>query len=198
MADKVQVQHVNIKIFAEGPPIELGGAIPVFQRWIQDSVCEELLIDVADYRHVPAGPGVLLVGHEANYSLDLSFNRLGLLYNRKVRDEGSVQDSLMRSFRAALAACQRLEQEPEFQGRLKFNAGDCEVVLNDRLLAPNTEATWQSLKPEFEKFFDSLYGGVSYTFERSKDPRERFRVGVRANGPMELNAAGPSQLRRPI
>jgi hypothetical protein len=104
MADKVQVQHVNIKIFAEGPPIELGGAIPVFQRWIQDSVCEELLIDVADYRHVPAGPGVLLVGHEANYSLDLSFNRLGLLYNRKVRDEGSVQDSLMRSFRAALAA----------------------------------------------------------------------------------------------
>ena len=29
-----------------------------------------MLIDVADYRHVPAGPGVLLIGHEANYSLD--------------------------------------------------------------------------------------------------------------------------------
>jgi hypothetical protein len=192
------VQHVNVKIFAVGPAIELGGAIPVFHRWIQDRVCEELLIDVADYRHVPAGPGVLLVGHEANYSLDLSFDRLGLLYNRKVRDEGGPQDNLLRSFRAALAACERLEQEPEFQGRLKFNAGDCEVILNDRLLAPNTEATWQTLKPEFEKFFDTLYGGVSYAFERSKDPRERFRVGVKANGPVELSGAGLSPLRRPI
>jgi hypothetical protein len=192
------VQHVNVKIFAVGPAIELDGAIPVFHRWIQDRVCEELLIDVADYRHVPAGPGVLLVGHEANYSLDLSFSRLGLLYNRKVRDEGSAQDNLVRSFRAALAACERLEQEPEFQGRLKFNAGDCEVILNDRLLAPNTEATWQALKPEFEKFFDSLYGGVSYTFESSKDPRERFRVGVKANGAVELNGAGSSPLRHPI
>jgi hypothetical protein len=182
------VQHVNVKVFAEGPPIELDGAIAVFHRWIQDSVCEELLIDVADYRHVPAGPGVLLVGHEANYSLDVSFNRLGLLYNRKVRDEGSPQDNLLRSFRAALAACRRLEQEPEFQGRLKFNAGACEVILNDRLLAPNTEATWQALKPEFEKFFDGLYGGIGYTFERSKDPRERFRVGVMAKGSVALRA----------
>lgn len=176
----------------------MDGAIPVFHRWIQDSVCEELLIDVADYRHVPAGPGVLLVGHEANYSLDLSFNRLGLLYNRKVRDEGSAQDNLQRGFRAALAACARLEEEPEFQGRLKFDAGDCEVILNDRLLAPNTEATWQILKPEFEKFFDSFYGGVSYTLERSKDPRERFRVGVKANGPVKLNGAGSSPLLHPI
>ena len=60
----MNVQHVNVKIFAEDPAIELDGAIPVFHRWIQRNVCEELLIDVADYRHVPAGPGVLLVGHD--------------------------------------------------------------------------------------------------------------------------------------
>ena len=49
----------------------------VFHQWIRDSVCPEMLIDVADYRHVPAGPGVMLIGHEANYSLDNRENRLG-------------------------------------------------------------------------------------------------------------------------
>src|ERR1700676_5233406 len=84
MAGRVQVQHVNVKIFAEDTEaVDLALAIPVFHRWIQESICEELLIDVADYRYWPAGPGVLLVGHEANYSLDLSGWRLGLLYNRK-------------------------------------------------------------------------------------------------------------------
>ena len=180
----VQVQHVNVKIFAEGPAIELDGAIPVFHRWIQDRVCEELLIDVADYRHVPAGPGVLLVGHEANYSLDLSFGRLGLLYNRKAWLDGGPQDNLSQAFHAAIAACQRLEEEPEFQGKLKFNAGDCEILLNDRLLAPNTDATWQALKPEFEKFFGGWHRNC--TFQRFRDPRERFRVGVKANRPLDV------------
>jgi hypothetical protein len=179
----MNVQHVNVKIFAEDPAIDLAGAIPVFHRWIQGNVCEELLIDVADYRHVPAGPGVLLVGHEANYSLDLSSDRLGLLYNRKAWRDGPPRDKLSQAFHAALAACRRLEQEPEFQGRLKFSSGDCEVIINDRLLAPNTDATWQALKPAFEEFFGGLYGpGV--TFERSADPRERFRVGVKADRPV--------------
>ncbi len=78
------IQHVMVKVFAREPvSIDLGEAIPIFHRWIQDHVCPELLIDVADYRHVPNGPGVMLIGHEANYSLDMTKGRLGLLYNRK-------------------------------------------------------------------------------------------------------------------
>jgi hypothetical protein len=187
-AVRVQVQHVNVKIFAEDTAgVDLAGAIPVFHRWIQESVCEELLIDVADYRHVPAGPGVLLVGHEANYSLDLSGSRLGLLYNRKAAADNNPRENLTQAFRAALTACQRLEQEPEFRGKLKFNAGEYEIVLNDRLLAPNTEATWQALKVDFENFFSSLYG-AGYRLDRSGDSRERFRVGVKATGPVDALA----------
>ena len=185
MAGRVQVQHVNVKIFAEDTAgVDLAEAIPVFHRWIQESVCEELLIDVADYRHVPAGPGVLLVGHEANYSLDLSEWRLGLLYNRKAATDDNPRENLTQAFRAALTACQRLEQEPEFRGKLKFNAAEYEVILNDRLLAPNTEATWQALKADFENFFSSLYG-VGYTLDRPGDPRERFRVVVKASGAVD-------------
>ena len=85
-----RVQHVNVKIFAREAAINLADATPVFHRWIQERVCEEVLIDVADYRHVPDGPGVLLIAHEANYSLDMAEGRLGLLYNRKAAVGGRL------------------------------------------------------------------------------------------------------------
>ena len=64
--------------------------IPVFHRWIREQAMPELLIDVADYSHVPAGPGVMVIGHEANYSVDNRENRLGLLYNRRAALEGHI------------------------------------------------------------------------------------------------------------
>src|SRR5882724_7078916 len=108
------IQHVRVKIFARQPaPADLGAAIPVFHRWIQDRVCPEMLIDVADYRHVPNGPGVMLIGHEANYSLDQTKGRLGLLYSRK-QAGGDARQNLQQAYTAAGAACRRLEAEPEF------------------------------------------------------------------------------------
>ncbi len=174
MAELHPVQHVKVKIFAREPvSIDLADAIPVFHSWIQDRVCEELLIDVADYRHVAAGPGVMLIAHEANYSLDNTDNRLGLLYNRKSVLTGSAQENLQQAYQAAVRACRRLEQEMPFRGKLQFDEGDCEVTLNDRLLAPNNTATYLAVKPELEK----LFGGCA--MEWMSDPRELFRVRVK-------------------
>ena len=189
MTDPNSVQHVNIKIFAEQPAlVDLAGAAPVFHRWIQDSVCEELLVDVADYRHVPAGPGVMLIGHEANYSLDCAYDRLGLLYNRKSVLDGSAQDKLLQAFGAALFACRQLEEDDCFRGKLRFNAGNCEVILNDRLIAPNTDETWVALKPELITFFDRLFGANTYTMEQLGEPRERFRAGVKTRTPVAVKS----------
>jgi len=173
------IQHVRVKIFARQPaPADLSAAIPVFHRWIQDRVCPEMLIDVADYRHVPNGPGVMLIGHEANYSLDNTKGRLGLLYSRK-QSGGGAQGNLRQAFDAALAACRRLEQDPAFAGNLSFEDGSCEFSINDRLLAPNREDTYLALKPEFDRFLSDLWGRDSYSIERKGDPRELFQVEVR-------------------
>jgi hypothetical protein len=171
------VQHINLKIFVEdaaapGLANLLAEAVPVFHRWIRDGVCPEMLIDVADYRHVPAGPGVLLIGHEANYSLDNRENRLGLLYNRKAPLDGDLQSRLEQAHGAALEACGRLEREAPFAGKLKFDRNAIEVFINDRLLAPNNADTWQALRPEFEKFF------AGRGIERRGEPRDLFRVEV--------------------
>ena len=180
---------MNVKTFAREPvQADLGEAIPVFHRWIQDSVLDELVIDVADYRHVPAGPGVMLIGDEANYSLDYAFNRLGLLYNRKRPSEGTLQDKLLKAFGSAFLACHHLEEEPPFQGKLRFDAGQCEVILNDRLLAPNTPETWDALRPEFVRFFDSLFGNGRYAIEHVGERRERFRVSVKTDTKVDVSS----------
>ena len=134
------------------------------------------------------GPSVILVGHEANYSLDLGpENRLGLLHNRKAVAEGTTQEKLLQAFHAALEACRRLEEEPDFRGKLHFNAGACEVVLGDRLLAANTEETWQALKPEFDTFFGNLFRNRRYTLEPADGPRERFSVRVATAEPIDID-----------
>lgn len=173
------MQHVSIKIFvAGGDSPRLVDAIPAFHRWIQRRDLPELLIDVADYSHVPAGPGVVLIGHEANYALDNARNRPGLLYSRKTAGSAVPGDALKQAYDAALTASRRLEAEPEFQGKLHFDPKNLEITLNDRALYPNTEAGWNSIEPELTAFLNGLYGVGAYSVTRSDDPRERLSVVV--------------------
>ena len=63
--------------------LDVEALIPVFHRWIKQRALPELTIDVANYQHVPKGPGVVLIGHGADYFLDEGEGRAGLLHNRK-------------------------------------------------------------------------------------------------------------------
>ena len=99
------LQHVNVKVMAESRPEDLSLIIPVFHRWIQTHKVPELLLDVADYRHVPEGPGVILVAHEAIYGIDQVGNRNGLLYNRRTAMAVEPLDALRQATYAAINAC---------------------------------------------------------------------------------------------
>lgn len=172
----MDLQHINVKIFVENPEaVNLEAFLEIFNQWIQRHTTPELLVDVADYRHVYAGPGVVLVGHEANYSMDNTDDRLGLLYNRKARVEGTHHARLAQALHAALVACHRLEEE----NGLRFKGQEIQIILNDRLLAPNTPETIQALEPELKTFFGKLYAGAPFSIEYTqKDPRERLTVQI--------------------
>jgi hypothetical protein len=177
----MNLQHINVKLLVENPgAANLDPLLPVFHDWIQKQVCEELLLDVADYRHVPAGPGVVLIGHEGNYSVDNADDRLGVRYNRKAALDGSNQDHLIQATRAALTACQRLETDPRLESKLRFNGRELEVFINDRLLAPNRAGTRQAVEPEFRSFLHRLLGGSDYSLEFANgDPRKLFSASVK-------------------
>ena len=172
----MNVQHVNVKFYLENPEtINLPDYGTVFNAWIQQRRLDELLIDVADYLHVYHGPGIMLIGHEAEYSLDNRAGRLGLLYNRKAQLEATTQDKLAQAARAALRAAQILENE----NGLTFNGSEAQVIINDRLLVPNTAETFVALAPDLRSFFDKLYHGAEFTIAHRSDSRERFTVNVK-------------------
>jgi hypothetical protein len=187
--DYVEFQHVNVKLFVKkaGEPNH-EALIPVFHGWIQDQAHGELLLDVADYRHVRSGPGVVLIGHQGNYSLDNSGGRLGVRYNRKAALEGTNQDRLVQAAQAALGACQRLETEPSLDGRIQFNGREIEVSINDRLLAPNTPETRTRADSEFTTFFSTLFGDVAYEVSYPQDHRSVFSVHVTTSQVIDTSA----------
>lgn len=180
----MQLQHVNVKLLVKSPEeVPLEPLIPVFHSWIQGQVLEELLLDVADYRHVPAGPGVVLIGHQANYSVDDTDDRLGVRYNRKAEVDGGNQKALRQAMRASLIACQRLEAEPSLEGKLQFNGQEIEFFVNDRMLAPNRDSTREALHSDFEAFFTTLFRGTEYVlaYPSASEPRKLFGIRVKSS-----------------
>jgi hypothetical protein len=172
----MNLQHINIKFYLENPEtVNLADYGTVFNSWIQGQRLDEFLIDVADYLHVHHGPGIMLIGHEADYSLDQRAGRLGLLYNRKEQLDGTNLQKLVQAAHAALTAAQILEQEND----LKFIGSEVQVIVNDRLLVPNTAASFEALEPDLQAFFTGLYNGAEYELEHLVNPRERFTVNVK-------------------
>lgn len=180
----MEIQHVNFKFLLEGSgQLNLENLIPVFHGWIRDQAREELLVDVADYRHVFAGPGIVLIGHQGDYSVDNTDNRLGVRYNRKAPLEGTNQDRLAQAATSALTALKDLETDPRLEGRLRFKGRDFEVFVNDRLMAPNTEASRSALAPDFESFLELFLGGGEYDLSYPADPRRLFGWSVKTRRP---------------
>jgi hypothetical protein len=180
----MNVQHISVKFFLENPEtVNLADYAAVFNSWIQTQRLEELLIDVADYLHVHNGPGIMLIGYEADYSLDNRAGRLGLLYNRKAQVEGTTHEKLAQAAQAALTTAQILEKE----NGLKFIGSEVQLIVNDRLLVPNTSETYATLEAELNTFFDRLYAGANYTFSHNADPRERFTVNVRTESGFDVD-----------
>jgi hypothetical protein len=179
----MNVQHMNIKFFLENPETaNLAEYAAVFNSWIQTQRLEELLIDVADYLHVHNGPGIMLICHEADYSLDNRAGRLGLLYNRKAQVEGTTQEKFAQAVHAALTAAQILEKE----NGLKFVGSEVQLIVNDRLLVPNAVETYAVLEPELSAFLDRLYAGATYALSQHADPRQRFTVNVKTESSFDV------------
>ena len=177
----------DLKLFLHDTSgVDLGEVIPVFHRWIQDQALEELLIDVADYRHVHHGPGVVLIAHDAHYVMDAAEGRLGLLYSRRRETHPSrssiqsVEERLASVFQCALTACQRLEAEPALGDRCRFRGDVLLLRCNDRLQAPNTVESYNGLRQHLVPFLATLYPGQPVEVEHVGEPTALLTVAIRA------------------
>ena len=185
----MELQHINVKLFLKGPSkVALDAVIPVLHSWVQDQVCEELLIDVADYRHLDGGPGLILIGHESDYSFNLANQQLEICYNRKAALEGTNNDRFTQATLATLNAFNRLASDLKFSSHDNFNGTKLELYVNDRLLAPNKKETFENLKSELETFFRKLFTGNSFSFSYEGESRNLFSIVVKTGKPFTVEA----------
>lgn len=184
----IDLQKINVKFYlTKDAVLSPEDAFRIFSQWIP-ATKDEVLIDVADYQHVPQGPKTVLVGHAANYTLDNSDGRYGLLYGHKIAAQGSNVDRLRAAFTASLKACLRLEQSEDATANARFSASEAVVVVNDRLRAANTDATLDAIRADLDAVLGELYGDAAIRIEREGDDRQRFTVRVQAEG--DFDAAG--------
>jgi hypothetical protein len=172
----MESSRLSFKLFVQEPTdLDVKTLVPVFHSWIQNhAITDHLLIDVANYSHVHNGPGIVLVAHEANYSIDHRGGRLGLTYQRKqpIPETSSFADRL----RAALSATRQAAKLLEDHG-LTFRNDEIEFRICDRLLAPNNSETFGAVKADLLDLFPDAQ------LEHHADPHELFEVLIRTAMP---------------
>jgi hypothetical protein len=180
----MDLHKFGIKFLAtDAQGIDILKLIPIYHRWIQHKALDDLLIDVADYSHVPAGPGVMLIAHEGNYALDETGHERGVVYYSKQKLTGELPERLAQVAYKALKATQLMSGDADLEGALRISGTELQFFANDRLAAPNTDAAYEEIEPAFKRFLDRLYDGAPYSLSRGEDPKERlsFRVRVKTN-----------------
>jgi hypothetical protein len=175
----MQTEKLQVKLYVEDPKkVDLGALVPVLHGWIREKTLDEPVIDVANYDHVPKGPGVVLIGMGSDYYLDLGEGRPGLLYSRKREAQGSLGERVADAFRRAFKAATLLEAEPSLE--LRFGTAELLFRIPDRLNAPNDDATLDAVRPALAEVLEKLFGPGGYEIAREGEPREPFTVRIRA------------------
>lgn len=136
LGDRLQIAILSDPL--RNADIDMEQYVGVFHEWIRQSAITGggLLIDVASYAHVPNGPGVLLIGHEFDYSVRIALGRVELTCRHK-RDPGGEGNALKRCLRQLLQAAQLLEGATKLSEPPSFRAADFVFRSNDRLRCPN-------------------------------------------------------------
>ena len=178
----MDLQQINVKVFTtEDSEINYTNFIKVFNRWMEEADSDDYL-NYADYSHVDAGPGVLLILKQANYSIDSAYHQPGFLYNRKHAIDGENAEKIRGALTEVLSKCELLEAAAELENVVHFSGADLLFMINNRHIAPNTPEIAASIQAELTPVLEQMYGGDDFTVERtSEDPRERFALRISAN-----------------
>jgi hypothetical protein len=145
-------------------------------------------VDLADYAHVPRGPGIVLVGQRANLAFDMADPAPGILYASKKGLTGSHLERLSAAMKSCLELTKRLIAEPEFPKGVALRTDALELRFADRLVTPNTPATDEELRPVVRQAMDRLFGENGYQLAAQSDSQEAYGFSVRAKKAEPLDA----------
>lgn len=169
-------QRFALKLLAAQPSQATSAEyILFFHRTIQEGGLREAFVDVTDYSHVPDGPGVMLICHEAHYSMDRGGGRLGLRCATKRGATGDLSARIRRVLGKTLAACAAMESHEVTGGKVRFATDTLLFSIEDRLVAPNTAETFQAVAPVLSAVIAEVWGAAP-VLARVGSAKECFQV----------------------
>ncbi len=180
------LQRIDVKILADAPAdLSLDPFLAIFSRWRKQQD-ESDWIDLADYAHMPKGAGIMLIGKQGSFSVNLDDPGIGLLYSGRQDFDGPAGNRVIEAFRRCLRLTNPLVAEPDYPQQLKLLPGSWELYINDRLNFPNNDETDRQLRGAIESALNTLFGAGNYSMERDRDPQRRYAVSIRAqNGGLD-------------
>ena len=150
----------------------------VLGRWRLEE--GEEILDLADYAHVPDGPGVILVSHRWHFGIDWAAGKPGLWYSSRKGLTGTVAERISQAVRGLLEKGNRLLAEKEIPSSVRPLSGDLEITFNDRLRYPNTPESDAQARPALQEVLTRLYGKAGFQVAGETDPGRRLGYRVRA------------------
>ena len=171
----MELKRFDIKFFADDPTrVRFEDYTSVFTRW-RDEDPEEWL-DIADYVHIPSGPGMMLIGKDHHVSLDNRHGRPGLLYSVREPLSGSNAERIAEGLRRALGFAARIEAEESVS--VRFDLDVFEFIVNDRVSFPNEEGTSNAVQEDLRSALGDVFGAGPFEIAWNDDPRERLTLTV--------------------
>ncbi len=171
------IRRISVKLFFDSSaPVE-DAVVNTFHAWIKHREPNELLLDVADYRHVHDGPGILLVGHDIDYSVDHNQGGQGFTLTRKQNTE-PLAAALKTDIARCMAQLDKLKQAPGLE-TIHVHQDRLWVGLVDRLNAPNDQNTREALENALMQALAVLRPNAPASIDLDLSPRDITSAHVR-------------------
>ena len=183
----MHLQKFGVKLFFnKNESFNSKDFIPVFHNWIQDKIVDDhLLIDVADYSHIPDGPGVMLVAHEGNFSLDQESLQPGIMYMRKTAIAGSFKERFKTVLSTVIKAANRMSDN-DISKQVAFKPNLFRFIANDRLYAKNTDDNQNLYKQKIQTALGGIYPGCQFEFGDISDANERLAFTINFSNDIDI------------
>ena len=162
------------------PSLKPDDIMPIFQRWIQEHRIEGMLIDVIDYKHVPDGPGIVLIADEADIAYDLSDGEIGLNVIRKRDLPAALSEALRLVVSSALEAARALEAEAP--GDIVFDFSAAKISFLDRMNYRNEAQIFEESREVLTDTLSEIFGAPVTVSRFYDDPRSVFAIRCALDG----------------
>ena len=151
--------------------------ISTFHKWIQNkSIPNHLLIDVADYSHIVDGPGIMLIAHEGQFSLDQENKQPGMMYMRKAAFDGTFIECFNFVFASVQHASNLLVTSSD--DTLEFSKKSIRFIANDRRLVENNIKNKELYKDKISKIIKDKFPNNSWEYSAISNEDERLAFTV--------------------